>query len=169
MRERESGAGEDDEEEEQSGVDGTRSRNADGGDAMDVLSATLPATAPAPDTGINGDTLSFPPVPRPQTVFRCPPVNWAKYHVVGEALDALHAEQTARPSSGLEATGSATRAPLHVLAAPYSPFTDRDGGGVGVGGNRIGAGGAGAGNGGHGVNGVEQRQGVMKKGSKKPN
>ncbi|KAL1636133.1 hypothetical protein BK809_0007681 [Diplodia seriata] len=63
----------------------------------------------------------FGPVPEPQNVFRCPPINWAKYHVVGESLDKLHAEQQKRPSSG--AAGQA-RAPVHVMAAPYSPFTD---------------------------------------------
>lgn len=63
----------------------------------------------------------FGPVPEPQNVFRCPPINWAKYHVVGESLDKLHAEQQKRPSSG--ASGQA-RAPVHVMAAPYSPFAD---------------------------------------------
>ncbi|KAB2577877.1 hypothetical protein DIS24_g2905 [Lasiodiplodia hormozganensis] len=66
----------------------------------------------------------FGPVPEPQNVFRCPPINWAKYHVVGESLDKLHAEQQKRPSSG--APGQA-RAPVHVMAAPYSPFTDHIG------------------------------------------
>ncbi|OJD33841.1 uncharacterized protein BKCO1_2700032 [Diplodia corticola] len=63
----------------------------------------------------------FGPVPEPQNVFRCPPINWAKYHVVGESLDKLHAEQQKRPSCG--AAGQA-RAPVHVMAAPYSPFAD---------------------------------------------
>ncbi|EOD47642.1 hypothetical protein UCRNP2_5604 [Neofusicoccum parvum UCRNP2] len=63
----------------------------------------------------------FGPVPEPQNIFRCPPINWAKYHVVGESLDKLHAEQQKRPSSG--AHGQA-RAPVHVMAAPYSPFAD---------------------------------------------
>ncbi|KAF4309342.1 hypothetical protein GTA08_BOTSDO02354 [Botryosphaeria dothidea] len=63
----------------------------------------------------------FGPVPEPQNVFRCPPINWAKYHVVGESLDKLHAEQQKRPSNGGVGQG---RAPVHVLAAPYSPFND---------------------------------------------
>ncbi|EKG11961.1 hypothetical protein MPH_10921 [Macrophomina phaseolina MS6] len=63
----------------------------------------------------------FGPIPEPQNIFRCPPINWAKYHVVGESLDKLHAEQQKRPSNGVPGPG---RAPVHVLAAPYSPFND---------------------------------------------
>ncbi|KAK3299021.1 uncharacterized protein B0H64DRAFT_87966 [Chaetomium fimeti] len=39
-------------------------------------------------------------LPKPQTVVRCPPVNWAQYGVVGESLDKLHAEQVAAPTPG---------------------------------------------------------------------
>ncbi|KAF2806769.1 uncharacterized protein BDZ99DRAFT_465565 [Mytilinidion resinicola] len=67
----------------------------------------------------------FAPVPAPQNIFRTPPVNWAKYHIVGESLDKLHEEQRQRPSSGEPSRDQ--RAPLHVIAAPYSPFTDRVG------------------------------------------
>ncbi|KAF2146453.1 uncharacterized protein K452DRAFT_213857, partial [Aplosporella prunicola CBS 121167] len=77
----------------------------------DESSATSPASGAPPP--------KFGPVPEPQNIFRCPPINWAKYHVVGESLDKLHAEQRQRPSPGLPG-----RAPVHVLAAPYSPFTD---------------------------------------------
>jgi hypothetical protein len=70
----------------------------------------------------------FPPVPTPQNIFRCPPVNWAKYHVVGESLDKLHEEQRQRPSPGEPSRDQRdVRAPLHVIAAPYSPFTDKVG------------------------------------------
>ncbi|KAG7292223.1 hypothetical protein NEMBOFW57_002258 [Staphylotrichum longicolle] len=34
-------------------------------------------------------------LPKPQTVVRCPPINWAQYGVVGDSLDKLHAEQLA--------------------------------------------------------------------------
>jgi hypothetical protein len=48
-------------------------------------------------------TTAAPPwqtLPKPQTVVRCPPVNWAQYGVVGESLDKLHAEQVAAPTPG---------------------------------------------------------------------
>lgn len=66
-------------------------------------------------------------IPGPQNVVRCPPINWAKYHVVGESLDILHEEQRNRPSQGQvrrDGEGVGTRAPEAVIAAPYSPFTD---------------------------------------------
>ncbi|KAK1757668.1 hypothetical protein QBC47DRAFT_451071 [Echria macrotheca] len=39
-------------------------------------------------------------LPKPQTIVRCPPINWAQYAVVGESLDKLHAEQVAAPTPG---------------------------------------------------------------------
>lgn len=67
----------------------------------------------------------FPPIPQPQNVIRCPPVNWAKYHVVGESLDKMHEEQRRYPGSAEPPrTNQGTRAPPHAVAAPYSPFTD---------------------------------------------
>ncbi|KAI9709255.1 MAG: hypothetical protein M1820_003375 [Bogoriella megaspora] len=89
-------------------------------------------------SGMEGETAPrFPKLPEMQNVFRCPPVNWAKYHVMGESLDKLHAEQQRRPHPGepqldpgqvnavpaqLDHLG---RAQEHVLAAPYSMFDDR--------------------------------------------
>ena len=67
---------------------------------------------------------SFPPIPLPQNIVRCPPVNWAKYHVIGESLDKLHAEQQNRPSQGsLENNNTLRqqeRPPVAVIAAPMS-------------------------------------------------
>lgn len=82
----------------------------------------------------------FAPIPTPQNIFRCPPINWAKYHVVGESLDKIHAEQIARPptsdvvgaiaSAGepVNSDGTAVQArnPPYVLSAPYSPFQDTE-------------------------------------------
>lgn len=80
--------------------------------------------SPSPDHA----SSRFPPMPTPQNIFRCPPVNWAKYHIAGEPLDKLHEEQRQRPSLGEPARDmGGTRAPTHVIAAPYSPFTDRSG------------------------------------------
>lgn len=65
-------------------------------------------------------------LPRPQNVIRMPPINWAKYHIIGEPLDRMHEEQRQRPVSGEpRQSDPAQRAPEHVLAAPYQPLTDR--------------------------------------------
>lgn len=79
----------------------------------------------------NEDGIShtgFGNLPKPQDVVRMPPINWAKYHIVGEPLDRLHEEQRRRPSPGEPRRDTPTpvqRAPEHVVAAPYRPFTDR--------------------------------------------
>ncbi|KAL2372952.1 hypothetical protein, variant [Blastomyces gilchristii SLH14081] len=70
---------------------------------------------------------AFGKIPAPQSVVRMPPINWAKYHIVGEPLDKLHEEQRRRPSSGepqRDDVSSLQRAPEHFIAAPYRPFTD---------------------------------------------
>jgi len=91
--------------------------------------------APSPSSSAWGK------LPKPQSVVRCPPVNWAQYGVVGESLDKLHAEQVTAPTLGapavLGAGGSyefkagdgqplseaARRLP--GIAAPYIPGKDR--------------------------------------------
>ncbi|OJD10581.1 hypothetical protein AJ78_08451 [Emergomyces pasteurianus Ep9510] len=70
---------------------------------------------------------SFGKIPTPQQVVRMPPINWAKYHIVGEPLDKLHEEQRRRPSPGelrRDEAPSPQRAQEHFIAAPYRPFTD---------------------------------------------
>lgn len=66
----------------------------------------------------------FGPIPLPQNVVRCPPINWDKYHVVGESLVKLHREQQLRPSTASLPSDGA-REPVAVVAAPYAPFADR--------------------------------------------
>ncbi|KAF2786635.1 hypothetical protein K505DRAFT_141286 [Melanomma pulvis-pyrius CBS 109.77] len=67
----------------------------------------------------------FPPIPQPQNIIRCPPVNWAKYHIVGESLDKLHKEQKQYPGSVEPPRNQqGAKAPPHAVSAPYSPFTD---------------------------------------------
>ena len=69
--------------------------------------------------------LDFGHFPGAQNVVRCPPVNWAKYHIVGESLDKLHEEQRARPAPSQPHTDmESERAGQHVIAAPYDPWTD---------------------------------------------
>lgn len=72
----------------------------------------------------------FDDMPGPQNIIRTPPINWAKYHIVGEPLDRLHEEQTTRPTSGQPRRDGDESSPLglgpkHVIAAPYSPWTDK--------------------------------------------
>ncbi|KAJ4406723.1 hypothetical protein N0V91_004413 [Didymella pomorum] len=68
---------------------------------------------------------SFPTIPQPQNVVRCPPIEWAKYHIVGEPLNKMHEEQKKWPgSSEPPKLGNGHRAPPHSVAAPYSPFKD---------------------------------------------
>lgn len=61
-------------------------------------------------------------IPTPQNIVRMPPINWAKYQLVGEPLDKMHAEQLRRPSAG---EPQHDRAPEHVLASPYRPLVDK--------------------------------------------
>lgn len=73
-----------------------------------------------------GRPSSFDTIPTPQNIVRCPPVNWAKYHIVGEALDKLHEEQQSHPTPGQPRTEQdAIRPPEHVIAAPYRPWADK--------------------------------------------
>ncbi|KAF2132839.1 hypothetical protein P153DRAFT_364102 [Dothidotthia symphoricarpi CBS 119687] len=76
---------------------------------------------------------AFPAIPQPQNIVRCPPVNWAKYHVVGEPLDRMHDEQRKWPGAPEPPKlQSGMRAPPHAVAAPYSPFVDGVGQGAGL-------------------------------------
>ena len=73
----------------------------------------------------------FGTIPSAQNIVRMPPVNWSKYHIVGESLDKLHNEQRVRPSPGQplrnEDLRPRERAPESVIAAPYNPWTDKVG------------------------------------------
>ncbi|KAG9201593.1 hypothetical protein G6514_005600 [Epicoccum nigrum] len=71
------------------------------------------------------DSNKFPAIPQPQNVVRCPPIEWAKYHIVGEPLSKMHDEQKKWPGSGEPPKlANGHRAPPHSVAAPYSPFKD---------------------------------------------
>jgi hypothetical protein len=109
--------------------------------ASDILTATLAAsTSDSEDEEADiqrnksqkvsaADALStqFPRIPQAQVVVRCPPINWAKYHIVGEPLDKIHEEQLRKPPTGDQTQEHVGSRPAHVIAAPYSPFTDRVG------------------------------------------
>ncbi|CAD0090892.1 unnamed protein product [Aureobasidium vineae] len=64
-------------------------------------------------------TSTFPAVPLPQDIVRCPPIEWAKYNIVGESLDRLHRDQQVRPGDAVSAQRDS------VVAAPYNPFLDK--------------------------------------------
>ncbi|KAL8806607.1 MAG: hypothetical protein Q9182_001255 [Xanthomendoza sp. 2 TL-2023] len=68
----------------------------------------------------------FEDIPGPQNIVRCPPVNWAKYHVLGQPLDDLHEEQRRRPVDGQPTENKVQlRGEEHVIASPYNPWKDR--------------------------------------------
>ena len=71
------------------------------------------------ETGSN-----FTNIPKAQNVVRCPPINWAKYRVVGEALETLHEQQQLRPPNGQLKDAEISTAP-YLIAAPYSPWRDK--------------------------------------------
>ncbi|RMJ21745.1 hypothetical protein PHISP_07388 [Aspergillus sp. HF37] len=73
-----------------------------------------------------GPEEKFGKVPAPQNVVRMPPVNWAKYQIIGEPLEKIHEEERRRPSAGEPRRDDHTqRPPEHVLASPYRPLADR--------------------------------------------
>lgn len=88
------------------------------------------------DTTSDGKEKPWGKLPGKQTVVRCPPINWQKYAVVGESLDKLHADQTARPTEGMPQVlgldgklryggDGPRRAPDLGIAAPYQPGRDK--------------------------------------------
>ncbi|KAI9753668.1 MAG: hypothetical protein M1815_006065 [Lichina confinis] len=104
-----------------------RHANGSGGDGLLGLppARVVPAAKKRGLSGRNPSAPSrFPPIPTPQNIVRCPPINWAKYHVVGESLDRLHAEQQRQPGAG-ESGPLVDPVPETVVAAPYRLWTDR--------------------------------------------
>lgn len=92
----------------------------------DPLAATFASASDADDDDDDDDDKvsvvdkpDFARIPAMQTIFRCPPINWAKYHVVGDALNKMHQEQLTKPSDFLNAPEA------RPIATPYSPFHDQ--------------------------------------------
>lgn len=91
------------------------------GDAMDTDEDNKEGVKQAQGDGTT-TTSKFGRIPPPQNVVRMPPINWAKYQVVGEPLDRMHEEQLHRPNLG---EPRREPAPEHVLASPYRPLVDQ--------------------------------------------
>ncbi|EME49085.1 hypothetical protein DOTSEDRAFT_142719 [Dothistroma septosporum NZE10] len=126
--------GDDDEDEDSSekmkrrrnGLNDHATRN---GSVSPHLPAEIPDSQPSPPRSqtdslekMDVDTMKpFPRIPGPQKVVRTPYVNWEKYGITGEPLDRMHTQQQKWP--GTSGT-SHNKGRAHVVAAPYSPFTD---------------------------------------------
>ncbi|KAK2764539.1 hypothetical protein FQN54_009234 [Arachnomyces sp. PD_36] len=101
-------------------------QNAESEDAMETDDDK--AETGGPQQPASEAQVDFGKIPKPQNVVRMPPINWAKYHIVGEPLDKLAEEQRRRPSPGeprRDLPGESQRAPEHFIAAPYRPFVDK--------------------------------------------
>lgn len=73
----------------------------------------------------NQELSKFGTFPTAQNVVRAPPVEWAKYHIVGEPLDRLHEVQQHYPGFTENSSTSVDSLQPHEVAAPYRPFLDR--------------------------------------------
>ncbi|RMZ77068.1 hypothetical protein DV738_g4611, partial [Chaetothyriales sp. CBS 135597] len=77
-----------------------------------------------PSDGRSPDT-KFGRLPAAQQVVRAPPIEWAKYHIVGEPLDRMHELQRAYPGVSPDTLKSSQKLQPHSIASPYRPFTDK--------------------------------------------
>ena len=71
------------------------------------------------------DTSRFGQFPTAQNVVRTPPVEWAKYHIIGEPLERMHRIQQQYPGSTEETFESLDRPQPQAIAEPYRPFADK--------------------------------------------
>lgn len=92
-----------------------------------------------PRTGINVDEEAsdqddeqtedekskFGKFPAPQNVVRAPPIEWSKYHIVGEPLDKMHEIQRRYPGFKEEMLDAVQKPQPHTTASPYRPFADK--------------------------------------------
>jgi len=88
-----------------------------------------------PRTGVDVDDLdeateetdasSLGRFPLAQNVVRTPPIEWTKYHIVGEPLDRIHQIQQKYPGVTEEMLAGPNRPQPHKIAAPYRPFADK--------------------------------------------
>ena len=96
--------------------------------------------APAPRAGIDvddeasdegeadnrqGSDSKFGKFPAAQNVIRAPPIEWAKYHIVGEPLDRMHEVQRKYPGFKVEMLDAVQKPQAHTIASPYKAFADK--------------------------------------------
>ncbi|KAI1626415.1 hypothetical protein EDD37DRAFT_648844 [Exophiala viscosa] len=98
--------------------DGKLTHSSKGGVAVDDLEDSI-------DESSGGHASNFGAFPSAQDVTRCPPVEWAKYHVVGEPLDRMHEVQQHYPGYADHHHDGPDIPQPHVIAAPYRPFVDK--------------------------------------------
>ena len=91
----------------------------------DVEDSYMNASVDRAERSLNKNP-KFGDIPGPQSIVRTPPINWAKYHILGEPLERLHEEQKANPAPSQPRTGkeNLSRSP-HMVAGPYSPWKDK--------------------------------------------
>jgi hypothetical protein len=75
--------------------------------------------------GAGGSASRFGQFPVAQNVVRSPPIEWSKYHIVGEPLDRIHRIQQQYPGATEQILEGRGRGPPHTTAAPYRPFVDK--------------------------------------------
>lgn len=79
----------------------------------------------SPEIQPRNQASKFGTFPTAQSVVRAPPVEWAKYHIVGEPLDRLHEVQQHYPGFTENSRTQVDGPQPHEIAAPYRPFIDR--------------------------------------------
>ncbi len=67
----------------------------------------------------------FGKFPASQNVVRAPPVEWSKYHIVGEPLDRMHDIQRRFPGFKEETLDAVRKPQPHTIASPYKAFVDK--------------------------------------------
>ena len=67
----------------------------------------------------------LPKFPTAQNIVRMPPIEWAKYGIVGEPLDKMHDQQRRQPGTQPNMSHKQNTREGHRIAKPYDPFTDR--------------------------------------------
>jgi hypothetical protein len=67
----------------------------------------------------------FGTIPAAQNVVRAPPIEWSKYHIVGEPLDRMHEIQRRYPGFREEMLDAVQKPQPHSVASPYKPFADK--------------------------------------------
>ncbi|TGZ80082.1 hypothetical protein EX30DRAFT_68785 [Ascodesmis nigricans] len=57
-----------------------------------------PATGRPATADLKNNIFTDREIPKAQEVYRCPPIEWSKYQILGAPLDSMHNEQRKRPS-----------------------------------------------------------------------